>query len=482
MARMTGVRGVPAMSGARSNGRLAPLLLTLALVLGCQPAATTAPSAPAGSASGSTEPTSAPSPVSGQSGSVVVLGRVMTMADPPIAEALFIENGIVAGIGRKADVLAMAGPDMPVIEIGAGVAYPGFIDAHAHWVGDREVYGVPRAADAVQAALERGWTSISEQWVNEQRLGELTSLAGENGLPLRVDAYLALNEPNDGQHFGDWYADRTPGPVGEHLRVRGLKITLDNGWGTIFNGWDPATLAAAIGRADDAGWQVAVHTVSTEAHEMVLDAFEAAIGPTGPNPLHHRIDHAIQVSDEHLARIVAMDLAAVVHLDGASSDWVLEADYLGHLGPDNPREPVAWLARWRDFVEAGLHVAGASDAPWVFPNVALIDDIGRPVDQIAGGMDGRGRANPETPAWVLDQLLTAEQGLRAVTLDAAYVLGDEARRGHLAPGALGDVTILSGDVTTATPDEIRAMTVLATIVGGVPAYCPKQELCASPLP
>ena len=34
-----------------------------------------------------------------------------------------------------------------------------------------------------------------------------------------------------------------------------------------------------------------------------------------------------------------------------------------------------------------------------------------------------------------------------MTLDAAWALGDEARRGHLAPGTLGDVTILSGDVT-----------------------------------
>ena len=86
--------------------------------------------------------------------------------------------------------------------------------------------------------------------------------------------------------------------------------------------------------------------------------------------------------------------------------------------------------------------------------------------------------NPEMPAWLLDQTLTAEQGLRAVTLDAAWALGDEARRGHLAPGTLGDVTILSGDVTGATPDEIRAMTVIATIVGGVPAYCAELEICS----
>ena len=68
--------------------------------------------------------------------------------------------------------------------------------------------------------------------------------------------------------------------------------------------------------------------------------------------------------------------------------------------------------------------------------------------------------------------------MRAVTVDGAYALGDEAQRGHLAPGTMGDVTILSGDVSAATPDEIRAMTVIATIVGGMAAYCADSAMCA----
>ncbi len=148
--------------------------------------------------------------------------------------------------------------------------------------------------------------------------------------------------------------------------------------------------------------------------------------------------------------------------------------YLENLGEDT-----AWLSRYRDFIDAGLHVAGATDAPWVFPEFALTDDIGRPVDQIAGGMDARGRIQPEPPEWMASQLLTAEQGLRAVTFDAAYALGDDVQRGHLAPGTVGDITILSGDVTAgATPDEIRAMTVIATIVGGAVAYCGDEAVCS----
>ena len=222
---------------------------------------------------------------------------------------------------------------------------------------------------------------------------------------------------------------------------------------------------------------MSVHTVSTEAEDLVLDAFKAALGRNGPNPLHHRIEHAIEVSDEQLDRMVGMDLVTVIHPDGVAVDWVLWTDYMG-MGADYPAEQLGWLGRWRDFVDAGLHVAAATDAPWFFPESALTDDIGRPVDQIAGGMEGRGREFPETPAWILDQLLTAEQVLHALTVDAAYALGDESRRGHLAPGMLGDVTILSGDVSSATADEIRAMEVIATIVDGIVVYCSDTKVCA----
>jgi predicted amidohydrolase YtcJ len=409
----------------------------------------------------------------------MLVGRIVTMAEPPVAEALLIEDGVVTAVGARDEVVASAGEEMPVIELGENVAYPGFIDAHAHWIGDRNYYRLDTPAEAMDAAIKRGWTSISEQWDDPEKLDELLDLAADNALPLRIDSYLALNGVHPGEHYGDWYADREPGPVSDRLRVRGLKIHLDNGSGAIML-WEQDELTEAIGRANAAGWQISVHAVSTEAMEMVLDAFEAAIGPAGPNPLHHRIEHALQVTDDQLARMVALDLAIGAQLDGVATDWVTWAATADEEDlRDYEAEDVAWLGRWRDFVDAGLHVAGTSDAPWFFPNdFTLSDDVGRPVDEIAGGMDGRGREFPETRPWALDQLLTAEQGLRAVTVDAAWALGDEKNRGHLAVGAYGDVTILSRDVTQGTPDEIRSTTVVATIVDGVTVYCDGPALCA----
>ena len=447
--------------------------ILVAVLAGCAPAGRATPSPAAGAAT--TAPlASAPLEVAvGRDGSVLILGRIVTMADPPVVEAVLIEDGIVTALGRRDAVVTLADDGIPVVDLGDAVAYPGFIDAHAHWIGDRDYYGLDTPEQAMDAAVRRGWTSISEQWVNQERIDELEGLAAVDALTVRVDAYLALNYANES--FGDWYADRAPGPVDDRLRVQGLKIHLDDGWGkTVL--WEAAELRETIARADAAGWQVSVHSVSRAAGELVLDAFDAAIGPAGPNPRHHRIEHAVQVTDDQLDRLVAMDVAVVIHLDNVA-DWVLDDEFVVQLDPDDPGEAAAPLARWRDFIDAGLHVAAASDAPWFFPDFELTDDIGRPVDQIAAGMDGRGREYPGTPDWMLDQLVTAEQALRAVTLDAAYALGDEARRGHLAPGALGDVTILSGDVLAASPDEIRAMSVVATIVGGSAASCADPAVC-----
>jgi predicted amidohydrolase YtcJ len=209
------------------------------------------------------------------------VGRIVTMDEPPVVEAVLIEDGTVTALGPRDDVLARAGDGVPVIDIGQNVAYPGFIDAHAHWIGDRGYYRMGSAEEAMEAALMRGWTSISEQWVNAEKLDELESLAATDALPLRVDAYLALNW--ESEQFGDWYASREPGLVHDRFRVQGLKIHLDNGKGTVIH-WEQADLTETIGLADEGGWQMSVHTVSSEARPPHGRRVRHALVPRGLRP------------------------------------------------------------------------------------------------------------------------------------------------------------------------------------------------------
>jgi hypothetical protein len=153
----------------------AAIALLVGVITGCMIGG--APSAP---------PTSSQAPTPVSPSSLVIVGRIMTMSDPPVAEAILISGGKVAAVGSRDEVLARAGEAVLVIDAGENVAYPGFIDAHAHWIGDRGHYGLQTAEDAMVAALSRGWTSISEQWVNPERLGELEALAAEDALPLRA--------------------------------------------------------------------------------------------------------------------------------------------------------------------------------------------------------------------------------------------------------------------------------------------------------
>ena len=76
----------------------------------------------------------------------MLLGRIVTMAEPAEVEAIQIVDGRVAASGTRAEVEAhLPSGDTRLIELGANVAYPGFIDAHAHWIGDRNYYGLEHA-------------------------------------------------------------------------------------------------------------------------------------------------------------------------------------------------------------------------------------------------------------------------------------------------------------------------------------------------
>jgi predicted amidohydrolase YtcJ len=65
--------------------------------------------------------------------------------------------------------------------------------------------------------------------------------------------------------------------------------------------------------------------------------------------------------------------------------------------------------------------------------------------------------------------ISVAEGLHAVTLGAAYLLGQDDKKGSIEAGKLADFTILDRNpLTVASPDELKAIKVLGTVMGGKP--------------
>src|SRR6266545_5513691 len=124
-------------------------------------------------------------------------GVVLTMeAGQPRAEAVAVRNGQILAVGDEQSVLALRKPVTRVVDLRGRTVMPGFIDSHAHWIGDGLMVGLSPEL-AVWSALRRGFTSINELFVNVERLDALWTLDKAGKLQLRVNAYLPVNFGDD---------------------------------------------------------------------------------------------------------------------------------------------------------------------------------------------------------------------------------------------------------------------------------------------
>jgi predicted amidohydrolase YtcJ len=400
-------------------------------------------------------------------------GVVLTMEDGlPRAEAVAVRNGRIVAVGDDDDVLALRKRPTRVVDLGGRTVLPGFIDSHAHWIGDGSRVGL-NADQAIDAAVRGGWTSINEQFVDQERLEALRALDAAGRLRLRVNAYLPVNFDN--QKFGHWFLEFEPRHAySPHLRLAGIKLFLDHDWGTRFH-WDQAELDDYVQVAHRNGWQVSAHAISAEAHDQYLTAVARAQA-AHPNPdARHRVEHVIQLRDDQLTRMRELRMIASIQ-PGIPGDLAAETGFPELVARGQTR----WIARWRDLVESGVRTIGSTDMPWL-----VLGLVGRPTEPPHGSpleavhqamtrQSYRGRP-PED--WQLAQRLTVDQALRLFTVDAAYGTFEEDVKGSLARGKYADVVILSDDPATVAVDSLLDIQVLATMVGGRVEHCADPALC-----
>ncbi|WP_017589917.1 amidohydrolase [Nocardiopsis ganjiahuensis] len=348
-------------------------------------------------------------------------------------------------------------------ELVTGLVMPYSVNELAEALGRASrVYAAEGLTHVVEAGIGRGLVGRSPvEAAAYQRARDLGTLLPRVELMVAADNLHALGaHPDDAVETGIDLGLRT-GFGDDRLRLGPMKIWLDgsligrtaavteplcgHGHGVYQN--PPGQMRALVVAAHRAGWRVAAHAIGDDAIDLALDAFEEA-QRVHPRPdARHRIEHAGVVRPDQLPRIAALGAVPVpqprfLHALGDAM--------AASLGPDR----VAWLYRHRSFLDHGIRVPGSSDRP-VAPGAPLL------------GMESMvERTSSGGAVLAPDERVTAEQALRAYTLDAAWAGHDEHERGSVTPGKLADLVVLDRDPVDTADRGIGSVRVLATLVGG----------------
>lgn len=208
----------------------------------------------------------------------------------------------------------------------------------------------------------------------------------------------------------------------------------------------------------DAGYQIHVHQNGDAGLDMVLDVLERNMQRNPRKDHRTTIVHFGFATKEQVQRIVELDaiVSANPYYSVALADRYSEVG----IGPERTEE----MVRLGDLVKAGVSFSLHSDMPMApaQPLFLMWSAVNRTT------FSGR-IAGP-------DQRITAEQALRAVTIDAAYSLQLEDEIGSITPGKLANFTIVEQSPLEVEPSEIKDVNIWGTVLEGR-----LQPLFASPV-
>jgi predicted amidohydrolase YtcJ len=348
------------------------------------------------------------------------------------------------------------------------------------------------AEAGITSVIERGATLDGWRTYEALRNARRNPLKGgyKNDLTVRAAVTIRMPRPDDAAATEQFVRELPvkPGEGNDWLAARQLKIVADGGIlaGTaymrqpygldsraLYGVDDPAyrgflTLtreqiasAVAIGHAH--GWQMVAHVTGDAGVDTVLDAIEAAqatpsakaTGLAISKDRRHTLLHAYFPDAATAARAARLGVA----IDTQPAWYYKDADALAPALGAPRLEHFIGIRTWLD---AGAHVAINTDHMFgLDPNTSL--NPFNPFLTIATAVTRRTEGGQVIGP---NETITRQQALRMMTIEAARLSFDEARKGSIEIGKLADLTMLSAPILTVSDDRLHTITSDLTVVGG----------------
>ncbi|MCH8303078.1 MAG: amidohydrolase [Proteobacteria bacterium] len=305
-----------------------------------------------------------------------------------------------------------------------------------------------------------GLTSVHDAGISIDEAEVYMSMADNDEIPMRIYAMMwqaGANLDAIGKPITGYGRDRldiksvklmADGALGSHgaamiepfeddTENRGLRMYTDS------------ELNAMVQKANDMGFQVAIHAIGDYANRQALNAFELAQGGAA-SPLRNRIEHAQVIALADIPRFAELGVIASMQATHATSDMNMTEDRIGS-------ERVRGAYAWRKLLDSGAVIANGSDFPV---------ELANPMYGLYAAVTRQSRAGLPEGGWYGSERLNREETLHSFTLAAAYAAHQEGRLGSLEPGKWADFIVVDRDFFEIPESEIDDIQVLQTWVGG----------------
>lgn len=278
-----------------------------------------------------------------------------------------------------------------------------------------------------------GWSALVDRLPFDVQSILITPDVGD------VDVYrdTPLHQPEAGRRLDavKLFLDGTLGgctacmhlPFSDHPHTRGM-ATLD-----------PDEAYRRLESIHLAGLTACVHAIGDAANTRAAELFDRLLA-AHPGEHRHRVEHASVMDPATIDRFADLGLTAVVQPINLHSEAHWLADRVG------PRRLNGTYA-FRSMLDAGVRVAGSSDAPIESTDVLAAMD-----------------AAVHRPTLGPDQAVSSLEALRMYTSVASAVRGTQDLLGSLTVGLRADLVVLSGDPTVGRPADLQ---VRRTVIGGI---------------
>lgn len=206
--------------------------------------------------------------------------------------------------------------------------------------------------------------------------------------------------------------------------------------------------------ADKNGLQLSVHAIGDRANSYMLDIFEKIVRTNPQWDRRFRIEHAQHVRFQDISRFAQLGVIASVQPYHCIDDGVWAEK---RIGP----ERIKYTYPFKSFLEAGVKLCFGTDwyvAP-LNPMLGLYAAVTRRT------LDEK---NPD--GWIPEQKISIEDAIKCYTINSAYAAFEENIKGSIETGKLADMIVLSDDLLSIDPINIKDVEVLMTIFDGKIIY------------